>query len=168
MLKTFVEGKCCFLKALPCVLFTKFKAHWASFFRNFQVGVRWAPFLEQKHFNKCMNCNENLRIHNLHIPCAFPLYKYHLLPNWRDDVFHIELMARKKVLGKKMVWSATSDSEVERDRGLRTFPPHKVNDVKILRRDFSTFEMILEKLENWFLQITKAIPTHCKYGWNCP
>ena len=31
--------------------------------------------------------HENLRIHNLHIPYAFPLYNYHLLPNWTDGPY---------------------------------------------------------------------------------
>ena len=78
-----------------------------SFFRNFQGGVRWwAPcaLLSQKLFNKCMNCKENLRIHNLHIPYAFPLYNYHLLPNWTDGPYWID--GEKKKLKWKLVWSA--------------------------------------------------------------
>ena len=106
--KTFVK-KTLLSKSSPMCTVYYSQGSLISFFRNFQGGVRWwAPcaLLSQKLFNKCMNCKENLRIHNLHIPYAFP-HCITIICCQIGEMVHIELMVRKKVRMKwKLVWSA--------------------------------------------------------------
>ena len=126
-----IEGKRCFLKALPCVLFTIVKAHWSPFFEIFKEAFDDGPHARCFHKNSSTNAWIAKKICE-YIICIFltPFHCITIICCQIGQMVHIELMVRKKS------WNESWCEVVDRD--------HRCKNLGRDFRDFHMLEMTLE------------------------